>query len=563
MSNRADYVVAALLQEGIVSQEAHDTCLAESQEKHESMLDVMIANGVVTRRQVAIMRAEISECVFVDLDMYEINIRNAGLLDKSAAQRFKAFVLFECDTTLTIGMADPLDLNTVDQLRRLLRKDIETVLCEEQALEGLINRAYSLNSGSLDTFSDSTSESQSLVTGEEPVVAAVNQILDQAITEGASDIHIGPDEHELHLRYRIDGSLVHRHGPPRSAHSGIVQRLKVMASLDLTQTRRPQDGKFRYMHAGKPVDIRLSLIPTIYGENVVMRVLASGAEIRDFAELGIDGETVSTITELLARPYGMFLVTGPTGSGKTTTLYTAIKTLNTPDKNVMTIEDPVEIRMPMVRQIQVNAEIGMTFAGALRSVLRQDPDVVLIGEIRDEETARIACQAALTGHMVLSTLHTNDATGSVGRLRDMGVPPFAINAALLGVLAQRLVRRNCQACVGPYEPESFVLRQFGLEGAEGPFIRGTGCNKCMQQGMRGRLSVTELMVMNGEIRSCIEEDAGSALIRERAIASGMKPMWRVGMENALLGLTTLEEVAKTVAISLDEHEVSLASKVAA
>ncbi len=554
MSERADYVVSAMLEAGIVSQEQLDGCAAFVREHSVTMAEALVAQKIVTRRQIAITMAEISECQFVDLEAYEINIRNSQLLAQSAAQQLRAFPLFDLDDSIAVGMIDPLDLASVDQIRRLLKTEVEPVLCEQQALVELIARAYSLSAGSGDEQSSSSDGPKSLVTGEEPIVAAVNQILAQGAREGASDIHIGPDEHELHLRFRIDGNLQKRHGPAKSAHSGIVQRLKVMASLDLTQTRRPQDGKFRFTYAGKPVDVRMSIIPTIYGENVVLRLLASGTGIKDFSDLGISTDTIDGIMAFLARPHGLFLVTGPTGSGKTTTLYTAIKKLNTPGRNVMTIEDPVEIRMAMVRQLQVNAEIGLTFAGALRSILRQDPDVVLVGEIRDEETGRIACQAALTGHLVLSTLHTNDASGAVGRLRDMGCPPFMINAALMGALAQRLVRRICPHCVEPDQADELLLRRFGLEDDHSGLVRGAGCGKCMSSGFKGRVAVTELFHMNHELQKLVEAGGAAADIRSAAVRAGMRPMWRDGLDKALSGFTTLEEVGRIVAVTLAEAE---------
>ncbi|MBY0261131.1 MAG: GspE/PulE family protein, partial [Phycisphaerales bacterium] len=350
-------------------------------------------------------------------------------------------------------------------------------------------------------------------TGKEPIVAAVNQIVAQGIDLGASDIHIGPDEHQLHLRYRVDGELQPHKGPGLDAHIGIIQRLKVMSGLDLTVTRRPQDGKFRFSHNGREVDVRLSLIPTVSGENAVLRLLSSASSIRGFGELGFPPKQLAFFEEVIEHPHGMILVTGPTGSGKTTTLYTALKRLNTPDRNIMTIEDPVEIRMPMIRQVQANPEIGMTFAGALRSMLRQDPDVVFVGEIRDEETARISVQAALTGHLVLSSLHTNDAAGAIPRLRDLGCPPFAVNAALLCVLAQRLVRRVCPDCAAPDHPEPLLLEKFGLAAGEGTLVRGKGCAKCGSTGYRGRLGVYEMLSVTPAIRRAVERGLPAVAIR--------------------------------------------------
>src|SRR6185503_13155154 len=321
--------------------------------------------------------------------------------------------------------------------------------CERQLLRSLIGRAYSLGHVQVESTSVETESRPGVDENSQPVVAAVNQLLADAAHERASDVHINPDERELRIRFRIDGVLHSKQGPSLSMHSGIVQRLKVMSNLDLTQSRRPQDGKFRFRHEGQTIDVRLSTLPTVCGENVVLRLLSSTQTIHDFHELGIPVAMATEFSALLEQPYGMILVTGPTGSGKTTTLYAALNRLNDPSSNIMTIEDPVEIRMPLVRQIQVHTEIGMTFASALRSILRQDPDVVLVGEIRDAETAAIALQAALTGHLVLSTVHTNDAVGAVARLRDFGLPSFVINSAVLGVLAQRLVRRVCPECTMP------------------------------------------------------------------------------------------------------------------
>ncbi len=303
-------------------------------------------------------------------------------------------------------------------------------------------------------------------------------------------------------------------------HSGLVQRLKVMANLDLTQTRRPQDGKFRFRHSGGNLDIRMSTIPTIHGENVVLRLLANTQAIHDFHELGIPVTMSNQLTDLLGQPYGMLLVTGPTGSGKTTTLYTALSKLNDPSRNIMTIEDPVEIRLRYVRQVQVQSEIGLTFAAALRSILRQDPDVVLVGEIRDNETATIALQAALTGHLVLSTLHTNDAAGAVSRLRDYGLPPFVINSAVLGVMAQRLVRRVCPHCVTAEELSDLQRRRFRLEEDATGFVHGKGCARCGQTGYRGRVGLYELMRFNGAMQQLVEQGGSIDRIREAAVEPG-------------------------------------------
>jgi len=519
MTQGNDFVIAAMLEEGLIGQEQLEAGTRHAKEHELGLPEAMVALGAVSRRQIAICMAEIFECPFVDLDAFEVNIRNTQLLAQTSAERLMAFPLFDLGDIITVGMADPLDLHAVDQLRRLLKAEVDPVLCDLQALKELIAQSYSLTAGGMDADSAEIGRAAGSKAGETPAAGAISRIIEQAAREGASGIHIGPDEHDTHLRFRIDGRLIERPVPSGAQHPDLVRRLKVMASLDPAQTRRPQDGKFRVVSDGEPLDVRVSLMPTINGENIVMRLLSSETSIKGFRELGIAGDTIEQIEAAISRPHGLFLVTGPTGSGKSTTLYAALKRLNTPDRNVMTIEDPVEVRVPMARQLQVSSEIGLTFAGALRSVLRQDPDVVLVGEIRDAETARAACQAALTGHMVLSSLHTDDATDAIERLRGMGCPPFAINASLIGVLAQRLLRSVCASCAKPDEPDPSLLRMFRLEPDCTGLVRGTGCGKCMSTGYRGRTPATELFLMNATMRELIDSDAAAATVREAAISA--------------------------------------------
>ncbi len=555
MRSDNDFVLAALTQEGTLKPADAERAARHAREHKIGVPEAAVAIGALTPAQLAIARATVAECAYVNLDHYDVDLRNAALLPRSAAERHVAFPLFNVGRVVTVGMLDPLDLSGVDRLRQLLKSEIEAVLCDPDQLRTLIERAYTMGVGERAPVPEAEPLASG-VDGDEPIVAAVNQIIARAIQEGASDVHLGPDEHELHLRHRIDGVLQTRQGPPLSSHAGLVQRLKVMANLDLTQSRRPQDGKFRFTHAGKPVDIRVSVIPTITGENVVLRILAGGTGVGSLSDLGFPNDVLSHVEHMLDHPHGMMLVTGPTGSGKTTTLYSCIKRLNTPELNIVTIEDPVEIRLPLVRQVQVHAEIGMTFAGALRSILRQDPDVILLGEIRDEETARIAVQAALTGHLVLSTLHTNDAPGAIARLRDFGVPGFAINASVLGVLAQRLVRRVCADCAKPYEPAAALVRRFVDRAEKASFHKGAGCPRCLGTGTRGRVGIYELFELTQEVQQAIERGASSAAIRSMALGLGMRPMWMDGLEKACVGVTTLEEVAMVAAGSLAEDRAA-------
>ncbi len=542
MIGPTDFLLRFLEEEGVLDAQAATEVAERATRGSVSIEEVLESSELLSSRELALAKAVLMECPFVNLNHYSIDIRNADLLPRSIAEQHGAFPLFVSERVATVGMLDPMDLTAVDRLRQSLRRDIETVVCERSAIEKLIGQAYALTTS--DAGAQQLDETFDLTTGDEPIVKAVNQMVADAADAGASDIHISPCEREVQLRHRIDGRLRELQGPPLSTHASIVQRLKVMAKLDLTQTRRPQDGKFRFDHRGQALEVRLSTIPTVAGENVVMRLLRPNAEILDYAQLGMNDGIADRLSAAISKPHGLLLVTGPTGSGKTSTLFAALRQLNTPDRNVMTIEDPVEIRLEGVRQIQTNSDIGLNFASALRSILRQDPDVVLVGEIRDGETANIALQASLTGHMVLSTLHTNDAPAAIARLRDLGVPPFVIASALNGVMGQRLVRRVCADCAEPRLPDQHLLERFSIEPGSGRFVQGAGCPACAGSGFRGRMGVYEFVEMTPALAEAIDADATTREITRVAIADGMRPMWRDGIDKAALGLTTVEEVVR-------------------
>lgn len=544
--------------------------VTRAQERPGDPLESLVTLGVISHRALAITRAKVCEYPFVDLPLYEIEHKNAGLFPRALAEKFQAFPLFVFEQTVTVAMLDPLNLQAIDQIRQLVKREVEPVVCDAQLLKGLIARAYSLGqSGQVARAADSTSMDKELTTGDEPIVAATQQILIAALETGASDIHVNPDEDVLHLRYRVDGSLRPMQGPPKDMHQGIVQRLKVLAKLDLTQTRKPQDGKFRFTHNNNYVDIRLSTLPTIHGENVVMRLLRSASAVGSVKDLVMPDDMTEWFSEIIRKPHGMIVVTGPTGSGKTTTLYTALAAVNSPNRNIMTIEDPVEIRLPMVRQIQVNHEVGLTFATALRSILRQDPNVVLVGEIRDEETAKIAIQAALTGHLVLSTLHTNDALGSLPRLKAFGVPGYAINNGLLCCVAQRLAKKVCPGCAAADTQDIDRVREFNLTPDQVTGLRrGAGCPDCGNLGTRGRLAVFEMLRITPRLRHAIELDRPMAEVAKVAALDGFRPMWHDGLRKAMAGLIPLAELDKLKAEveaerhglpALDESEARLAA----
>ena len=542
MLEASEFILRSLIEDGKITDEDGAEIRSYAVDHQVSLDEAAIKLSKLSGREIALAKAAVCEYPFVDLERFDIDITNSRLLPKSMSERLCAFPVFHAGEHVTVAMKEPLDLQAIDEIRQSIRKQIEPVVADTQKLGALITRAYSLDT-SVET-GDDTAEDISASIEQEPIVAAVNQILTSAADMDASDIHINPDESALHLRYRVDGVLTTSRGPDISLHAGIVQRLKVMAHLDVAQTRRPQDGKFRFHHNGAAVDVRLSLIPTVYGENAVLRLLSSAARIGQMSDLGMPEEVVDRFERMITKPHGMILVTGPTGSGKTTTLYTALNQINSPERNIMTIEDPVEIRLPMIRQIQANKAIGLDFASALRSILRQDPDVVLVGEIRDEETARIAIQAALTGHLVFSTLHTNDAVGAIPRLREFGVPAFAINNALLGVLAQRLVRRICDDCAKQDSPDPVVLQELGLGGTGDRFMTGAGCAACMSTGYKGRTGVYELFAITRSAKALIEREAPFAELYDDALRSGMRTMLESGIDKARAGLTSLHEVSK-------------------
>lgn len=380
---------------------------------------------------------------------------------------------------------------------------------------------------------------------EAPVIRFVNSLITQAYKERASDIHIEPFENELVVRYRIDGILYEVLRPPQNAAASINSRIKIMAGLNIAEKRLPQDGRFRVRIAAKDIDVRVSSLPTAFGERLVLRLLDKSSSVLALEDIGMKDDLLRRMEKMIASTHGVFLVTGPTGSGKTTTLYAALSRLDRKQKNIITVEDPIEYQLSGVGQIQVNAKIDLTFANGLRSILRQDPDVIMVGEIRDQETAEIAIQSALTGHMVFSTLHTNDAAGGLTRLVEMGVEPFLAASSVVGILAQRLVRTICPHCRETYTPESSILERLNIDPGRGDtFYRGRGCEKCMDIGYRGRTGVYELLSINEKIRAAILANADAGSIRSMAIEHGMIPLRSAGLELARQGITTLEEVIR-------------------
>jgi len=468
-----------------------------------------------------------------------------------------------------VAIADPLNLFALDDLRIVLASDVSPVIVSTKKILHCINQAYDravtdsaeqviedMGAESLDRLASELEEPEDLLeaTDEAPIIRLVNSVLFEAVKDRASDIHFEPYEKELVVRYRIDGLLYNILTPPKRFQNSIISRIKIMAALDIAEKRLPQDGRIGIKIAGRTVDIRVSVLPTSHGERVVLRLLDKGTKLFGLEEIGLDADQLRTMDQIIRMSHGILLVTGPTGSGKSTTLYGALSKINSPDINIITIEDPIEYQIKGIGQIQINPKINLTFANGLRSILRQDPDVIMVGEIRDVETAEIAIHASLTGHLVFSTLHTNDAAGAVTRLIDMGIEPFLVSSSLIGIMAQRLVRLICPDCRQGYEPGADELVKLGLEkhlpaGQAGAskkptLYRGIGCGRCMKTGYRGRTGIYETLLVDDEIRSLILSKTDANTIRDRAMKKGMLTLRQDGARKVLAGQTTTEEVLR-------------------
>ena len=458
---------------------------------------------------------------------------------------------------LTLAAFDPFDWETFENLKTSLGKEIEINLSSQEDILEAIENHYGKGDSAMDRMVSKIQEEEDVdsslestehirdMASEAPVIKLVNHLVNQAINMNASDIHLEPFADDLILRYRIDGMLYEHEAPPKRLNSAIVTRIKIMAHLDIAERRLPQDGRIRIKSQGKDIDIRVSTLPTLFGESVVMRILDRGNIVVNLDHLGFPKRELELFQNLIHKPYGQILVTGPTGSGKTTTLYGSLEKINTPEKKIVTIEDPVEYQLRGVNQVHIRPQIGLTFANGLRSIVRQDPDVIMIGEIRDSETADVAIQSALTGHLVFSTVHTNDAAGAITRLQEMEIESFLISSALLGVLAQRLVRVICTQCKESCTIDPEALLEMGIEEPTSENVfRGKGCDHCNETGYRGRTGIYELLVIDEEIRKLILAHASSQEIRERAIQLGMTTLRQDGWRKILEGVTTVEEIIR-------------------
>lgn len=547
-----------LLREGSISQEDLDTALHKQTDEYQPLGQILLRQRSLSAAQLCTALALQSGIPCADT-LPEVVTEGAllELLPLTYAREHAIMPLRWEDAALQVVIDDPFSLTAVNDLEALVDAPLKLYLAPRDSVIGLINRSYEIHAGGAsemvaDMDAEQAGAAPSLEpddlldsSDEAPVIRFVNSLITQAYKERASDIHIEPFENELVVRYRIDGILYEILRPPVGATASISSRIKIMAGLDIAEKRLPQDGRFRVRIAAKDVDVRVSSLPTAFGERLVLRLLDKSSNVLALEDIGMKDKLLLQMEKMISATHGVFLVTGPTGSGKTTTLYAALSRLDRKQKNIITIEDPIEYQLSGVGQIQVNPKINLTFANGLRSILRQDPDVIMIGEIRDRETAEIAIQSALTGHMVFSTLHTNDAAGGLTRLVEMGIEPFLAASSVVGILAQRLVRAICPHCREEFTPDEITLTRLHIDVAAGQrFYRGRGCDKCMQIGYRGRTGVYELLHINERIRAAILANADAGTIRNMAIEDGMQPLRSAGIELAHQGITTLEEIVR-------------------
>ncbi|WP_424445571.1 GspE/PulE family protein [Microbacterium sp. CH-015] len=517
----------------------------------------LVAARLVTETQVAEGIAVQTGLDFVDLAAMTLSVDVLGLVPAALCRRYNAIPIERGRRALTVGMVDPTDLIAIDDLTTATELNIRPVVVAKDALEAAFGR-YLRSDEELSDLSEQIGEIAAAdglgatetideSVDDAPIVRFVNLLISQAITDRASDIHIEPGERQLTVRYRIDGVLHEMQKADRAIQDGVISRLKIMASVDIAERRKPQDGRLSVHHDGRQIDLRLATLPTVWGEKIVMRILDSSAQTLSMSDLRFSMINEKRFSESITRPHGMVLVTGPTGSGKSTTLYTALNTVANPRINVITVEDPVEYRMPGINQVQVNAKAGMTFQAALRSILRSDPDVVLVGEIRDQETATISIEAALTGHLVLSTLHTNDAPSALTRLTEIGCEPFLVGTALSAVVAQRLARRLCVKCREPYTESRQLLDsvRFPHNPANPPILyRAVGCQACSGTGYRGRVALHEVMTLSEQLEQLVVAHATGTEMRAVAISEGMVSLREDGFSKVTQGITTIEEVLR-------------------
>jgi type IV pilus assembly protein PilB len=555
-----------LVEGGLLTQEQLEKALPYQKKSNLKLGQFLVREGIVSESQIVDLVSSQLRLEKYRPDRFTVDVGLAQLLPPEIAHKNQAAPLKQSGLLLTVAMTDPLDINALDTIEVYTNCEVEAVICTEQHLNQLLTTIYGTFAGiggvledmeemEIDKSTDKTTtlddvEVSSLqgMAEEAPVVRLVNSILSQGVREGASDIHISPEKNFVQVRFRLDGKLHEVPAPPKHMFLPIVSRLKILANMDIAVSRIPQDGRFTVKMKNKDINIRAATIPSIHGENMVLRLLDTSNSIYSLERLGMSDRDRKKLEKMVIKPHGLVLSTGPTGSGKSTSLYSILKKINQPDIHIITVEDPVEYRIEKIRQVQLNRKAGMTFASGMRSILRQDPDVIMVGEIRDFETATLAVQASLTGHMVFSTLHTNDAAGAITRFIDMGIEPFLVSSTMTVSFAQRLVRKVCPNCMAPHNPSKEVLKAWSISNSDGAnFVQGKGCFNCMHTGYKGRTGVYEVLIIDEKIQDLILKRRSSHEIQQTALKSGKFTSLRDNAaEKAIKGITTLEEAASAV-----------------
>lgn len=575
MTSADEFVLQLLTDKGIVDSSVLDDARSKAAESggdgdtDSAILKVLVDDNVLEPMQIAEVLAEEFNMDVVDLSDVRISSEALDAVPYELANRYKVVPLEADGTEVEIAVADPLDMDAVDSISHVIHRSIVCRVAPLVDIEKAIHQYYEgarADSSQVSEIFGEHDDPDALPTEidlpsvkdateeEAPIIKYVHMVISEALSRRASDIHMEPLEKRFRVRYRIDGVLHEVENPPKRLQPSIVSRIKLMSNVSIAEKRVPQDGRINIKVGAKVIDLRVSTLPTAFGESIVMRILDKESLRLGLPELGFFSDDQAAFERIIALPDGVFLVTGPTGSGKSTTLYSALNYINHPDRKIITVEDPVEYELTGVNQVQVRRDVGMTFGAALRSMLRQAPNIIMVGEIRDKETAEIAINAALTGHMVFSTLHTNDAPSAISRLIDIGIKPFLVAAAVRAVLAQRLVRRNCQACRAPFDPDEKLLNSLGIrpdQTADATFMAGEGCPKCNSTGFRGRVGIFEMFNVNEELQQMIYEEASLVALRAKAREMGMRTMREDGIRKVIAGVSTANEVLHaTVADSI-------------
>lgn len=570
MGRDSDYILELLSEYGMITEEQINEGWDKVAEAPEPLdiVDALRDLGYIDSMELTSMLAQQYGMEILDLGGYKIPQEVLNALDADVVRQYAVVPVMKHDEVLTVAMSDPTDMATLDSLRYLLGHDVEAVISPQEQIDKVIEQHYSSLESSVDSFIDDivaeSDDIESQLMGDAdsgtqddddaPIVKLVSMIIIEAYHKKVSDIHLEPMEKRYRIRYRLDGVLQEVDAPPKYLQANLTSRLKIMAGMDISEKRIPLDGRIQLKIGAAEVDLRVSSVPTTHGESIVMRILDKSSIQLDIPKLGFYADDLELINQILAMPDGVFLVTGPTGSGKTTSLYAFLNTINTPNRKIITVEDPIEYQLAGINQVQVNKQIDMTFSVALRAMLRQAPNIIMVGEIRDLETAEIAINASLTGHMVFSTLHTNDAPSAITRLADMGIKPFLIASAVRAIMAQRLLRRVCKKCTQPYEPTPQEIHLLDLTEeylANNKFVKGVGCNECNGTGYKGRVGIYEIFMLSPDIQGLIFSNAPANEIRDAARKGGMRNLRDDAMRKAAAGTSTLEEVIR-ITVTEDE-----------